>query len=172
MTPVRVRGLHGVARGAEAVLVVETLTGGCVLAFRIPPGEAARVARVLGLAGCRRVPIYDLVGGLAESLGARVSGAVQDARPSGIAARVRVSRHGTGSGEVEIPCHPADAIALALQAAAPIYATGEALHQTTQSTQSTPIHPAPERPSLAAWLERVRPEDFVTPSHRGEPGDT
>ena len=34
------------------------------------------MARVLGLGGCRRVPIYELVGGLAESLGGRVSGAV------------------------------------------------------------------------------------------------
>ena len=56
MTPVPVRGIHGVARDAEAVLVVETLTGDGAFAFRIPPGEAARVARVLGLGGCRGCP--------------------------------------------------------------------------------------------------------------------
>jgi hypothetical protein len=69
MTPVRVRGLHGVLRDAEAVLVVETLAGDGRFAFRIPAGEAARVARVLGMAGCRRVPVYDLIGALAASLG-------------------------------------------------------------------------------------------------------
>ena len=87
MTPVRVRGLHGVARDAEAVLVLEALAGGGALAFRIPPGEAARVARVLGQAGCRRVPIYELVRAPSRTaLGGRVSGAVLDARPGGIAA--------------------------------------------------------------------------------------
>ena len=45
MTPVRVRGLHGVPRDAEAVLIVETLAGDGRFAFRIPAGEAARVAR-------------------------------------------------------------------------------------------------------------------------------
>jgi len=64
MTPVRVRGIHGVARDAEAVLVVETLTGDGAFAFRIPPGEAARVARVLGLGGCRRAgEVYARSGG-------------------------------------------------------------------------------------------------------------
>jgi bifunctional DNase/RNase len=168
MTLVRVRGLHGVARDAEAVLSVETLTGGRVLAFRIPPGEAARVARVLGLAGCRRVPIYELVGGLAKSLGGRVSGAVLDARRGGIAARVRVARHGAEGEELEVPCHPADAIALALQAAAPIYATGDALHQSMQPVSP---HAVPEPPGLAEWLGRVRPQDFAAPLHGDEPGD-
>jgi bifunctional DNase/RNase len=166
MTPVRVRGLHGVARDAEAVLVVEALAGGGVLAFRIPPGEAARVARVLGLAGCRRVPIYELVRGLADVLGGRVSGAVLDARPGGIAASIRVARREM-EGDVEVPCHPADAIALALQAAAPIYVTGEALLRRPRCTTT---HPEPGRPDLADWLERVRPEDFAAPSPRGEAG--
>ena len=160
MTPVRVRGL--------AVLVVEALTGGGVLAFRIPPGEAARVARVLGLAGCRRVPIYELFRGLADPLGGRVSGAVLDARPGGFAARIRVARHETGEA-VELSRHPADGIALALQAAAPIYATGEALLRRPHCPTT---HHELERPDLADWLERVRPEDFAAPSPRGEAGAT
>ena len=53
-------------------------------------------------------------------------------------------------------------VALALRAAAPIYATGETL------SRLEPAHPHPEAPSVAAWLEQVRPGDFVTPSRGGD----
>ena len=86
----------------------------------------------------------------------------------GIAARVRVARHGAEGEELEIPCHPADAIALALQAAAPIYATGDVLHQSMRAGATTRTG---TRRASPTWLERVRPEDFAAPSRGGEPGD-
>jgi bifunctional DNase/RNase len=166
MTPVRVRGLHGVARDAEAVLVVETLAGGGALAFRIPPGEAARVARVLGLAGCRRVPVYDLIGALAAGLGGRLSAAVLETRPGGVAGRIRIVPPEGDQRVLEIPCRPADAIALALRVGAPIYATGAPL------APSAPDTPGGDASRVAAWLERVRPEDFVAPTFgRGDSED-
>lgn len=162
MTPVRVRGLHGVPRDAEAVLVVETLAGDGRFAFRIPAGEAARVARVLGMAGCRRVPVYDLIGALAASLGGRVSGAVLEMRPGGVAGRVRIVPPGGEDHALEIPCRPADAIALALRVGAPIHATGAALGP------SAPDSSRCEGARVAEWLDRVRPGDFVTPIRGGD----
>ena len=162
MTPVRVRGLHGVARDTEAVLVVETLAGGDTFAFRIPPGEAARVARVLGLAGCRRVPVYDLIGALAAGLGGRVSGAVLEMRPGGVAGRVRIVPPEGEDHALEIPCRPADAIALALRVGAPIHATGATLGP------AVPDIPRRDASRMAEWLDRVRPEDFASPTRGGD----
>src|SRR5262245_36353255 len=166
MTPVRVRGLHGVARDAEAVLVVETLAGGGAFAFRIPPGEAARVARVLGLAGCRRVPVYELIGALAAGLGGRLSAAVLEMRPGGVVGRVRIVPSEGDEHVLELPCRPADAIALALRVGAPIYATGAPLAPCAPDTAGG------DASSVAAWLERVRPRDFIAPtSGDGDSGD-
>ena len=92
MTPVRVLGLHGEARGSGAVLFVETVARDRVPGFHIPPSEAGRVARLLGLARCRRVPVYDLLDSMAASLGGRVSGAILDAQPDGICARLQLAR--------------------------------------------------------------------------------
>ena len=164
MTPVRVRGLQGVARDAEAVLVIEALAGGGVLAFRIPPGEAARVARVLGLAGCRRVPIYDLVRGLADALGGRVSGAVLDARPGGIAATIRVARQETGDRGAPMPPGRRDC---------PRASGGGAhLRHRGGAPPEAAMHadrPGPERPDLADWLERVRPRTSQRPHPEAKP---
>ena len=163
MTPVRVLGLHEGTRGLDAVLVVETLTGDHRLGFHIPLGEAARLARVLGRSRCRRVPIYDLVRALAEGLGGRVVDAVLDARAEGICARLLATSGKPPQGEIEIRCHPADAIGLALQASAPIHATRAALKRARQ--------PGSRRGAseLTDWLERVRPADFAARSDGERP---
>jgi bifunctional DNase/RNase len=145
--------LHQVARGASAVLAVETLARDRVLAFHIPPGEAARVARVLGLAPCRRPPVYELVHDMAAALGGRIAGAVLDASADGICARLRITIEASAEA-VEIACHPADAIAIALQSRVPILATAEALDRATRSEESK------DTSEVGAWLERVRPADF------------
>ena len=161
MTPVRVLGLHGAARGPGAVLFVETVARDRVLGFHIPASEAGRVARLLGLARCRHVPVYDLVDGVAASLGGRVSGAILDAQPEGICARLQLARTRAPAEVVEIPCHPADAVALALQARAPIHATAEAM------ARATPTDLRQESPAVASWLERVQPSDFAAISREG-----
>ena len=164
MTPVRVVALNAATPDAAAVLVVETLAGDRLIGFHIPPSEAARLARVLGLARCRRAPIYDLVRDLATSLGGRVSGAVLDARTEGICAQLLLTRTESLGEEIGIPCHPADAVGLAVQAAAPILATPAAL--------ACAVPPGPPRkPSeVSAWLERVRPVDFAGSERDAEQG--
>jgi bifunctional DNase/RNase len=153
------------ARDAEPVLVLETLAGGGPFAFRIPRDEAARVARVLALAGSRRVPVYDLIGAPAASLGGRLSAAVLEVRPGGVAGRVRVVQSEREDHALEIPCRPVDVIALALRVGAPIYATGAALDPPPPGT------PGDEATGVAACLERVRPGDFVAPTRGGDSED-
>jgi bifunctional DNase/RNase len=59
--------------------------------------------------------------------------------------------------EMLLPCHPADALALAVRAGKPIIAHDSALaHARSTGT------PAP-RASLRNWLDQVRPADFADP---------
>ncbi|HXH84741.1 MAG TPA: bifunctional nuclease domain-containing protein, partial [Candidatus Tectomicrobia bacterium] len=92
------------------------------LALWLPDNEAERLARALGLAGHGCVGIFDLVEALLEKLGCRVTAAVLDTAAGAVVAALRV---GDGTSESAIACHPADAIALATRAGAPIYATAE-----------------------------------------------
>ncbi len=68
--------------------------------------------------------MYDLIRDLARSLCASVTRAVLDAEAEGICATLVLEHEGV---EFSLPCHPADAIALALLTSTPIYATADAL---------------------------------------------
>ena len=59
---------------------------------------------------------------------------------------------GWDGAELPVPCYPPDAIALALRAGVPIYATAAAL------SHADPAPPAPG--VVTAWLDQVRPDDF------------
>lgn len=63
-----------------------------------------------------------------------------------------------GQAELAVPCYPPDALALALRAEVPIYATSGALAHRGQGAASHDS--AHERADMALWLSRVRPADF------------
>lgn len=156
MVLMRVAGLsHGLGRH-DPVLVLEAATGTSRLGLVMPMNEANRLARVLGLTRCRCTPVYGLIDRLVWHLAASVTSAVLDACPDGIHATLVLDRQGD---PVTLPCHPADAIALALRSSAPIYATPRAL-----AHGGPPGHPdrrATGSPDVAAWLEQVSPSDFA-----------
>lgn len=56
--------------------------------------------------------------------------------------------------ELLLPCHPADALALAVRARAPIMAQDSAL------ALARPGPPPPPEDDVQGWLDRVRPGDF------------
>jgi bifunctional DNase/RNase len=138
--------------GDDAILVLQTAAGDRYLGFFVPMNEAHRLARVLGMAGCRCSPIYDLLLALGSAVATLIERAVLDATPEGIGATLVFQRH---DSDIRIECHPADAVALAVRVRAPIYATQAAMMHAC---------PAPEHPDIAAdasrWLATVRPEDF------------
>jgi hypothetical protein len=49
------------AAGDEVMVVLETASGDRYLGFRVPLDEANRLARVLGMSGCRCAPIFELL---------------------------------------------------------------------------------------------------------------
>jgi bifunctional DNase/RNase len=67
-------------------------------------------------------------------------------------------------GETTVPCHPADGLALAERASAPIYATEEMLRHACPLGQSH--HHRTGLPHVTHGPARARPEDF----HAHQPG--
>lgn len=155
MTLMRVKGLTYDPNAHQAVVVLEDLTERRGLAFQVPMNEANRLARVLGLTRCSCVPVFELVDGFLAHFEARVLRVVLDAADRGVSSTLYV---GQDEDETAFPCHPADALALAKRAEAPVYATEEALRHACPLDQ--PHSHEMGRPDVSRWLEQVRPQDF------------
>jgi bifunctional DNase/RNase len=155
MTAMRVKALRQQPDGDGAIVVLEDVAGRLGLAFLIPINEANRLARIIGPAECRRTPVYELVCDLAATLDATVAGAVLDCESEGIYATLVLERHGA---PIELRCHPADAIALAVSTQSPIHATSAAIAQACSLPSARELDEH-ER-TIARWLEGVRPDDF------------
>jgi bifunctional DNase/RNase len=104
--------------------VLEDVDRRLEFAFLIPVNEAHRLARVLGLTRCPRVPVLELIDGLLAHFNTRVLRVVLDGDEAGVSTTLYI---GEKHGEAAFPCHPADALALAARTRAPIYATDELL---------------------------------------------
>jgi bifunctional DNase/RNase len=162
VTLVRIKALNHNPTTQMATVVLETEGCGLALGFLIPMNEANRLARVLGLVGCRCAPVYELILEIASHGGFSVSRTVLDGGAEGICASLVLGRDGTA---IEVSCHPADAVALAVRTGAPIYATAGAMEHACRlgdahahDGQTTTSYPEPE--DVASWLGRLRPEDF------------
>jgi len=122
--------------------------------------EANRLARCLGMTSCPCTPIFELAEQLVGHLGAAVVRAYLEGDERGISAGLVLERDGL---ELALPCHPADALALAVRARAPILAQDSALALTRPAA-------APPTPDAAdgvrRWLDRVSPGDFEADSAR------
>ena len=141
----------------RAIVVLEDMEQRIRLAFSTDPHEAHRLAREMGHARCSCNPVYDFMQSLLGAFRATISHVVLDDMGSkGIGAIICLRL-----GEVELTrsWYPPGALALALRAKVPIYATAQAL------AHAHPLSPPPDGlPSSSTeareWLERVRPEDF------------
>ena len=67
-----------------------------------------------------------------------------------------------GAMDVTFPCHPADAMAIALKAGAPILAADTALAHACPADQTLRA----ER--VQRWIDGLRPADFESEPHAGE----
>ena len=141
----------------RATVVLENLDRRLQLAFLIPMNEAHRLARALGLGPCPCVPVLELIDGLLAHFKACVLRVVLDGDDVGVSSTLYV---GGNDGEAAFPCHPADGLALAERARAPIYATEDVLRHTCPLGQ--PHSHGTGRLDVTRCLEQVRPEDFLT----------
>ncbi len=97
--------------------------------------------------------MFDFIRALLESLEADMTRVVlDDVHGRGIGSTMYVRR---ADGEIAVPCYPPDAIALAVRAGVPIYATAEALRQ------ARPVPPPmPDTRDVGSWVDGVKPGDF------------
>jgi bifunctional DNase/RNase len=152
----RIKCLAPYEQTDEVLVVLETSTGDRLLGVVVPTNEANRLARVLGLTECGCTPVYDLIVALTTRLGASIQRTVLVGAPSGVTGTLVVEHEAT---TVTLPCHPADGLALALRARAPIYASPEALEHShpSQGRCGGPLSPD----EVERWLGGVRPDDFA-----------
>ena len=150
MTLMHVHELRLCPTHRTAVVRLDDTQHRLTMTFSADAHEAARLAKTMecGPQACH--PVYDFVRALLDSFEAGLARIVlDDVQGEGISGLVYV---GWGGGELPVPCYPPDAIALALRAGVPIYATPAALSHA---------EPAPPSPgAVSAWLDQVRPDDF------------
>jgi hypothetical protein len=156
MTLMRVKALTYDATTRHATVVLGDPAEQLALGFLVPLNEADRLARALGQTPCRCVPVFDLVEALLARFEVRVSRVVLDGHSElGISSTLYIKQ---GEDEAAFSCHPADALALATRAGAPVYATEEALRHACRLDE--PHRHESVSGDVTEWLERVTPEDF------------
>lgn len=140
----------------KAIVVLEDVEQRFRLTFSTDPHEAHRLAREMGRARCACNPVCDFIESLLSTFQATVSRVVlDDAEGKGIGALIYLRR---AEAELSLPCYPPDALALALRAKAPVYASAKALAHAERLSTPRTLPPGP--PEVRRWLERVTPEDF------------
>ena len=127
MTPMRVLDVGSVRDNQRTVILLEDLEQRLRLAFSTDAGEAHRLAKELGRGPCPCNPVYDFIQSLLDACGATIGRVVlEDAPGKGLEALIDVNLDGIAD-PLTLPCFPPDALALALRAGAPVYATLRAL---------------------------------------------
>jgi bifunctional DNase/RNase len=162
MTPMRVIEVSTCPHTSRPMVMLQVEGRDRWLAFYIPMNEANRLARCLGMTQCPCTPIFELTEQLIGHLQAEVRRAHLEGDERGISAGLVLERDGL---EMTIPCHPADAVALAVRAGKPIMAHDSALAHARSAPLSSQPDGASEPPPTAldavqAWLDQVRPADF------------
>lgn len=156
MVLMRILELTCSADHQRAIVVLEDVEQRFRLAFSTDPHEAQRLAREMGRARCACNPVYDLIQSLLGTFQATISRVVlDDIGSKGVGALIYVQR---AEEEVSFPCYAPDALALALRAKVPVYASAKVLAhaQALSAPETLPSAPA----EVMQWLERVKPEDF------------
>jgi uncharacterized protein len=151
MTEMRVVDLCICRQTSRPMVLLEDVDRSRWLSFYLPRNEADRLARVLGKTCCAAVPIFDLLGEIAQAGGLELVRAEIDGDQQGVNAAL-VVRH--AGHELAMVCHPADALALALRARVPIVASDAALAHACPADQEL------RALTVRRWLDGVRPADF------------
>jgi bifunctional DNase/RNase len=151
MTPMRVIEVNTCTHTGRPMVMLQVEGRDRWLAFYLPMNEANRLARCLGMTQCACTPIFDLAEQLIGHLRAAVVRAYLEGDERGISAGLVLERDGA---ELVLPCHPADALALAVRARVPIVAQDSALAHARSAGEKPPGD------EVTDWLAQIRPSDF------------
>lgn len=145
ITQMNVRGMLYDPYNNAYIVVLRDEQNSDMLPIWVGKAEASAISFTLERLSPPRPMTHDLMKSMLDSVDAKViSAVVTDLKDNTYFAKVHLLY---GESEYSIDSRPSDAIALALRADAPIFATAEVLHK--QSSEE-----------LERWLENLKPEDF------------
>lgn len=145
----------------RAIIMLHDVNERLKLTFYADLEEAQRLAHVIERGPCAGQPVYDFIQSLLEAFQTTATRVVLDEVKGELIGSFIYFRR--AASDVVVPCYAPDALALALRANLPIYATAAAL------AHAEPLSSSPstsnERGEVTQWLAQVKPEDFS--SHLG-----
>jgi len=160
----RIRGLDRCMKAEGAALVLES-SGGNELHVILTHEEAHRIAHELqtgeGLPPCPcfRSSIYSLITCLCSHADVCIGSIVLDESGHNLLSASLQVRSSTE--ETSVPCHTADALALAIRFRAPIFATDSLDRLLERKDNEGALSPLPDDSEAAPWLDTVKPDHFV-----------
>ena len=156
MTLMRIREIASCPLHKRIIIMLEDVHQCLRLTFYADPEEACRLTQELEQGPYACHPVYDFMRRLLDALQATATRVVLDVvQGKGLDGLVYVQQAETERG---VPCYASDALALALRANLPIYATAGALAYAERLSPSPSTFDEGEE--VKQWLEQVRPEDF------------
>jgi bifunctional DNase/RNase len=160
----RIKGLDRCMKAEGAILVLES-AGGNELHVILTHEEAHRIAHELQAregpprCPCFRRSIYSLITCVCSHANVRIGSIVLDESAHELlSASVQVR---IGAGETSVPCHTADALALAIRFRAPIFASDSLDRLLDRKGGEARQSSLPDDAEAAPWLDRVTPDDFA-----------
>lgn len=164
MKELHIKGLDRCMKAEGAALILES-AGGHALHVILTPEEAHRISHELQIGEglprcpCFRSSIYSLITCVISCTDVGIGSIVLDALGDDLlSASVQIR---SGAEETSVPCHTADALALAIRLQAPIFATDSLDRILEQKGTEVGTVPLPDDAEATPWLERVKPDDFA-----------
>jgi bifunctional DNase/RNase len=156
MIVMQLREVTACAIHGRAIIRLEDVHERLRLTFYADLEEAQRLAHVIERGPYATQPVYDFMQSLLAACQITATRVVLDeVQGERIGSYISCQR---ATSEVVVPCYAPDALALALRANLPIYATAAALaHAEHLSCSPSPLD---ARGEMTQWLAQVKPEDF------------
>jgi bifunctional DNase/RNase len=146
--------------GKQPIVLLKTLAGNRFLPIWIGHPEAAAILMRLQDARPPRPATHDLMCSAFEALGAEITQvSITDLRDNTFFAEVTVSN---GIDEFQLDSRPSDALALAVRAEAPIFASEQIVLESGIEFEQEAMGDTDEMVErFRSFLEDVSPEDFL-----------
>jgi bifunctional DNase/RNase len=163
MTELAVVGLRDCPRVGGKAVILARAEGRQALHIILTPEEAHRIAHELQVESrdcpCFRNSIYSLVAFMVSCDEVGIDAIfLNPAADHRLAASVHVR---TGHIWTLVPCHTADALALAIRLRVPILATEALARLLERERPDGATDPLPDEIEAAPWLDGVKPDDFA-----------
>lgn len=147
--------------GKQPIVLLKTIAGNRFLPIWIGHPEAAAILMRLQDARPPRPATHDLLCSALDELGAEITQvAITDLRDNTFFAEVTIS---TGIGEHQLDSRPSDALALAVRAEAPIYASEQVVLESGIEFEQEAMGDTDEMvEKFRSFLDDVTPDDFLS----------